>query len=201
MKPSPADVREELLSLASEDMRVREELAADGSLYEGYPPRMEEVHRRNAKRLREIMKQVGWPGVSLVGEDGERAAWLILQHAIGEPAFQRRGLVLLKGGAERGEVPLMQVAMLEDRIRMFEGRGQRYGTQFDWDEHGEMSPVRIENPEGLEERRQEVGLPPLEDHIRRMREEVATSGEPAPKDRAARREKMEAWYRSVGWRK
>jgi hypothetical protein len=66
LKSSGADVREELLGLASEETRVREELAGDGSLYEGYHPRMEEVHRRKAERLREIMKQVGWPGVSLV---------------------------------------------------------------------------------------------------------------------------------------
>lgn len=201
MEPSRADLREELLGLRSEDLRVREELAADGSLYEGYHPRMEEVHRRNAGRLREILEEVGWPGVSLVGEDGEQAAWLVLQHAIGEPALQRRGLELLEEAAGRGEAPLAQVAMLEDRIRTFEGRGQRYGTQFDWDEHGEMSPVPIEDAEGVEERRREVGLPPMEDQIRRMREQVAASRERAPRDWVARREGMEAWCRSVGWRR
>jgi hypothetical protein len=201
LKSSGADVREELLGLASEETRVREELAGDGSLYEGYHPRMEEVHRRKAERLREIMKQVGWPGVSLVGEDGERAAWLILQHAIGEPAFQRRGLEVLSKAAGRGEAPVVQVAMLEDRIRTCEGRGQRYGTQFDWDEHGEMSPVPIEEPEGVNERRREVELPPLEGQIRRMREQVAANGERAPMDWAMRREEMEAWCRAVGWRR
>jgi hypothetical protein len=201
LKSSGADVREELLGLASEETRVREELAGDGSLYEGYHPRMEEVHRRKAERLREIMKQVGWPGVSLVGEDGERAAWLILQHAIGEPAFQRRGLEVLSKAAGRGEAPVVQVAMLEDRIRTCEGRGQRYGTQFDWDEHGEMSPVPIEEPEGVNERRREVELPPLEGQIRRMREQVAANGGRAPMDWAMRREEMEAWCRAVGWRR
>jgi hypothetical protein len=194
-------MREELLGLASEDTRVREELAGDGSLYGGYRSRMEEVHRRNAERLREIMEEVGWPGVSLVGEDGERAAWLILQHAIGEPAFQRRGLDVLSEAAGRGEAPLAQVAMLEDRILVCEGRKQRYGTQFDWDEHGEMSPVPIEDPEGVDERRRELELPPLEGQIRRMREQVAATREQAPKDWAARREEMEAWCRAVGWRR
>jgi hypothetical protein len=41
----------------------------------------------------------------------------------------------------RGDAPALQAAMLEDRIRAFEGRPQRYGTQFDWDANGEPSPV------------------------------------------------------------
>ncbi len=51
----------------------REELAADGSLFEGYHPRMEQVHRKNADRLRAIVQHHGWPGSNLVGEDGEEA--------------------------------------------------------------------------------------------------------------------------------
>lgn len=44
-------LREELLATEAEDRRVRAELAADGSLFDGYHPRMAEVHRRNAGRL------------------------------------------------------------------------------------------------------------------------------------------------------
>ena len=43
----------ELARLADEDLALREELAADGSLFEGYHPRMEALHGRNAARLRE----------------------------------------------------------------------------------------------------------------------------------------------------
>src|SRR5688500_12493537 len=80
-------LRRELLSLREEDMRVREQLSADGSLFEGYHPHMEAVHRHNAARLREIIGEYGWPGASLVGTDGAEAAWLIVQHAISEPEF------------------------------------------------------------------------------------------------------------------
>lgn len=37
--------------MRAEDERVRAELAADGSLLDGYHPRMAEAHRRNASRL------------------------------------------------------------------------------------------------------------------------------------------------------
>ncbi len=133
-------LRQTLLAMKEEDFSVRAELIAEGTLSEGYHPRMEAVHRSNAARLTGIIEQYGWPGKSLVGEEGAEAAWLIAQHAIGAP-FMRRCLSLLQRAGSRGEAPLWQAAMLEDRIRMFEGRPQIYGSQFQPDEDGETVPV------------------------------------------------------------
>src|SRR4051812_49850747 len=119
-------LRAELEAMAEEDRRVRAELAADGSLFGGYHPVMQAVHDRNAARLTEIIEQHGWPGRSLVGEDGAGAACLVLHHAIGHPALQRRGLVLLQEAVAQGEVPALEAAILEDRIAFFEGRPQRH---------------------------------------------------------------------------
>ena len=196
------NLRRELLAMLEEDLSVREELAAEGSLFDGYHPRMQAVHRRNAARLAEIIEQYGWPGRGLVGDDAARAAWMIVQHAISEPDLQRRVLVLIKEAAASGEAPLWQAAMLEDRIRGLEGKLQAYGTQFDWDEQGEMSPYpAIENPEQVDERRREVGLGPLEEDTRRRRAAVAQSNEKPPADIGAWRKQADEWARSVGWRK
>lgn len=195
------NLRRELLEMVAEDNATREELAADGSLFEGYHPRMEAVHRRNSARLSAIFDACGWPGLSLAGEDGEGAAWLIVQHAIGEPAFQRRGLELLKEAAARAEAPEWQVAYLEDRIRACEGRPQIYGTQYDWDENGEMSPYpRIEDAEHVNERRRAAGLATLEENLARMRAQAASSAERPPSDLAKRRKGEDDWARKVGWR-
>ena len=78
--------RDQLLRMDARDQTVRGELAADGSLFKGYHPRMEAVHRENAAKLRDIVLRVGWPGEKLVGKDGAHAAWRIAQHSIGEPA-------------------------------------------------------------------------------------------------------------------
>ena len=43
-----ADLRRALLAMAAEDEAVRAELAADGSLFAGYHPRIAAIHRRNA---------------------------------------------------------------------------------------------------------------------------------------------------------
>jgi hypothetical protein len=68
------DLRRKLLDMVEEDKRVRAELAATGELFEGYAPCMEEIHGHNAQVLGGIIEEFGWPGKSLVGEEGAAAA-------------------------------------------------------------------------------------------------------------------------------
>jgi hypothetical protein len=188
------ELQRELLARAAEDQRVRAELIEEGTLFDGYHPRMEAVHRENAAFLAAAIERHGWPGAELVGEDGAGAAWLIAQHAIGEPAFQRHCLAALEDAAARGQVPRWQPAMLDDRIRVFEGRAQRYGTQLQVADDGTVYPHEIEDPDGVDERRRAVGLEPLA-------ERLAMAGRvPPPKDRAEYERGYEAWLRKAGWR-
>ena len=201
----PADwdaIRAELLEMGRGDLALLKDLARDGSLFQGYHPRMEALHQRHATRLAALIDAHGWPGRSRVGEEGAQAAWLILQHAIGNPPLMRRGLTLLRGGVSEGEVSPLEVAMLEDRIRTFEGRPQRYGTQFDWDEHGRLSPLPLEDPAGVDARRRAIGLGPLAQDLWRRRWAMARVRwrERPPADWAARQREMETWLRQVGWR-
>ena len=190
----------ELTAMAETDRQVRAELARDGSLYRGYHPRMRAVHDQHAARLESILDRYGWPGEPQVGREGAEAAWLIVQHAIAQPALQRRVLSLLQEAASRGEVPALQAAMLEDRIRVFQGLPQRYGTQFDWDETGQLSPLPIEDPAGVDQRRRSVGLGPLGTDLEARREAMREGTERPPPDWAARQREMAEWCRQVGWR-
>jgi hypothetical protein len=189
---------DELIAMAEEDQRVRAELLAEGILFDGYQARMATVHHRNAVRLAAIMVEIGWPGRSVVGRAAADAAWLVLQHAIGDPPVMRRGLELLRA-LEPGEVDPIQVAMLEDRVRTFSGQPQLYGTQFDWDEQGSMQPRPIEDAAHVDERRAAIGLPPLAEKLREIREALDRDGERMRADAAARRREIDAWERSVGW--
>ncbi len=193
-------LRRELLAMRAEDLRVREEVVQGSSPFAGYHPEMEAVHKRNAARLKEIITEHGWPGHSLVGEDGAVAAWFIAQHAIGDPPFQRRALELLRQAHANGEVSAAAAAFLEDRICMYEGRPQIYGTQFEPDEEGMPRPCEIADPEHVNERRRAVGLNTIEDRTAELRAEF----QPGPHDPARRAEYLrgyEAWLKNVGWRK
>jgi hypothetical protein len=67
-------IRRELLAMVEEDLRVRADLAEDGSLFDGYHPRMRAVHEAHAARLGTILDQRGWPTEPRVGRDGAEAA-------------------------------------------------------------------------------------------------------------------------------
>jgi hypothetical protein len=200
VEPRDDDPRQILLDMAAADQALRTELAADGSLFGGYHPRMAALQRQHAQRLLAILETQGWPAMRDVGEDGADAAWVIVQHAIGSPAVMRRGLTFLTEAAERGEAAWWRVAQLDDRIRVLEGRLQRYGTQHDWDERGELSPQPIDDAAGVDDRRAAVGLEPLADQTRRLRAVAACEGEQPPAGLHAYHVAFRAWARDTGWR-
>ena len=190
-------LRSELLTMRDEDLSVREELLEAGLLGGAYVPRMEAVHVKNAGRLRELIEEYGWPAEDIAGEDGAEAAWIIAQHAVGEPEFQRRVLQLLQACAAEGRTPAWHAAYLEDRIAMLEGRPQRYGSQWmDDPTDGRIRPWKLSEPERVNELRASVGLRPL-----------AAIPEPGPdlpaEQRAAIEENQrwwQEWMAGKGWK-
>ena len=186
-------LRDELLKLEEQDQAVRAELAADGLLFESYHPRMAAVHRTHAARLRQIISEFGWPGEAMVGRDGAKAAWLIAQHAIGEPDFMRHCRKLLDEASARGEPPRWQFALIDDRIRVYEGHPQRYGTQLRGGPDG-LEPYPLEDATQVDQWRQQLGLPPLAEIIARSR----NNPPPSPGDPAANEAREHAWRREVG---
>lgn len=194
-------LRRQLLSMRGEEEAMHRKLLAAGERYQGYPARLEQVHKRNAERLRRILDKHGWPCATLVGADGADAAWRVLQHAVIKPEVMRKALPLLEAAAGQLEVSPARTAELEDRIRALEGRPQRYGTHLDWDEDGSLSVwPALEDAESVDERRQAAGLPPLEEALRSQREHAAACGEQPPEDLARYREQSEHWAREHGWR-
>lgn len=191
--------RDALIAAARRDLETRARLAATGALFDGYHPEMEAVHLENAALLDGGFSRFGWPGRSRFGDEGAGAAFLILQHAISRPDLQRRGLALMLDAIPAGDASPLDAAYLADRIAVFEGRPQVFGTQFDWID-GQLSPAPIASPETVDEDRAAVGLAPLGEAIAAMRERAARDGDTGPADLDARKAAFEAWARQVGWR-
>ena len=126
----------------------------------------EEVDARNTERMKEIVAEIGWPTVSKVGVEGASNAWLLVQHADHDVTFQEECLNLMKEAPE-GEVDRTDIAYLEDRVRVNQGRGQLYGTQFT-QENRQHIPRAIEDEENVDERRAELGMGPLSEQIAHM---------------------------------
>lgn len=111
-----SELLKQLELLKQRDTATREKLLQEGRLYGTYEPEMQKVHVENAEALNELISSHGWPGISKVGLEGCRVAWLIAQHAICTPGLQRKFHSLLKETAEAGDAPMRQVAWLTDRI-------------------------------------------------------------------------------------
>ena len=188
----------ELVFMRRRDLKIRQQLLDAGQLSATYNPVMEEVHRSNAARLREIIAVNGWPNENLVGKSGAEAAWFIVQHAIGEPDFQRATLVTLQDQAAQGEIPAWHPAYLEDRIAMYEGRPQRYGTQWmDDPVDGEVRPWKLEDPDRINELRASVGLDPM----RPIPEPGPALPEIQQEELRTMHANWEEWMVKTGWRK
>jgi hypothetical protein len=191
-------LRTELIAMRAEDKRVREELIASGEMDGSqYVPRMEELHRRNSVRLRELIAVHGWPGEDVAGKDGAEAAWFVAQHSIGEPRFQRAALGLIQLCVAERRAPAWHAAYLEDRIATHEGKPQRYGTQWMEDPaDGRIRPLQLADPERVNEFRKSVGLGPLRPIPERGPELPAEQRE--ANEQASRW--WQQWFVAHGWR-
>ena len=190
-----------ILTLRESDDKLRTELIKNGTISNGYHPEMEALHNQNATELNRIIDKIGYPTPDKVGADASQAAWVIIQHSISQPDFMRKCARLLQEEVEKGRGNEVSLAYLTDRISVFEGNPQKFGTQFDWDPHGEMSPNSVDDIERVNERRKRLGLNSLEDQTRMMRQTVFDENQQPPTDFEARRSAYDAWRRSVGWTK
>lgn len=170
------ELHDELLSMQHEDRRVLQELVDNGELGTvEYHPKIREIHERNNARIKGIIKQYGWPGLSLVGKEGAEAAWLIVQHAVLDAKFMGSCLGLLGQAIKSGEAEGKHFAYLQDRVLTMSGRPQIYGTQHDVDEDGIAFPLPIENPIEVDNLRKEMGLGALAEATSQIQERVNTT--------------------------
>jgi hypothetical protein len=198
-----------LLTLLNEDYAAIDSITDKGSLLTPSNPHVSEViaelrhlNEQNAQRLQAIIDDYGWPGVALVGGAGAQAAYRLVLHAFTLPDFQRVMLPLLERAALAGDASWWDVARLDDRIRVLEGRLQKYGTQFRWNEEGRQVPEPpVEDPENVDRMRAAIGLCSLQDEAALRNENLKKhSRSVSAEENERRRVEAESWARLLGWR-
>jgi hypothetical protein len=183
-----------LLDMEARDQTIRAELTAAGGLDDQYHPKLEEVHRANASRLRQIIAVFGWPGHTLVGERAAQAAWRIALHSYAEPEFMRQCRDHIDRASQAGDAPRWQFAIIDDRIRVYEGRAQRFGTQLRVGPDG-LEPHPLEDEGRVNSMRMQAGLPPLAQTLAQARQQP----QPPAAVAAAREARELEFRRAVGW--
>jgi hypothetical protein len=151
---SDPNLSSELQRMALEDQALRERQAQshDDVSLEAAIKSMDQDH---AIRISMILKQYGWPHKDKIGTRGLRALWTLIQH--GDQGVLKESLPFMQDAAKTGELSLSLVALSIDRDLIYDGKKQRYGTQFHLKGNRlEMYPV--EDDTQLDVLRKGVGL-------------------------------------------
>lgn len=188
-----------IIELRNADLAFRNKLIATRQLGKGYHPEMEHIHNKNAKQLDQIMDQIGYPTIEKVGKEASEAAWLVIQHAISQPQFMKKCAQLLERAVKEQQANPKNLAYLTDRIAVFSGQPQRYGTAFDWDDDGVLSPNLYDDLSLVNQRRKAIGLNTLEEQTQIIRKQAETEKQIPPSDLEERKHAYEEWKRKVGW--
>ena len=163
--PELPDVRAELLRLGNMDQAVRLEPPGGfkGDEEKAFIKRMEEMDAYTLPKMRSIFDQYGIPSSRQVGRSGAHAAFLLIQHAISDPALMRGAVAYVKRLKERGDLPDIDYALLVDRVDcVLDHRPQQFGTQ---GTRNRKSPwfCPIADPENVNQRRASIYLPAMTD--------------------------------------
>lgn len=122
---------------------------------------------KNTEMLKALVAEKGWPGISRVGAPASNAAWLLVQHADLDPAFQLRALRMMEPLTARGEVSRADYAYLYDRTMLKLAAKQRYATQVEC-KGGKRAPRPLEEGDSVDARRAWAGLEPVEKYLTSM---------------------------------
>ncbi|RQP13800.1 MAG: hypothetical protein EAS48_02985 [Chryseobacterium sp.] len=87
----------------------------------------EENDSLNLRKVEKIIREFGYPSKALVGSKLSTAVWYVLQHS--DLTAMERYFPTIVRANKTGDLPDANVAMMKDRMLMYQGKEQIYGTQ------------------------------------------------------------------------
>jgi len=118
----------------------------------------------NLIKVSKILDERGWLGQDVIGRQGSTAIFLVIQHS--DLAIQEKYLPLMREAVKNKKAQGSSLALLEDRVALRQGKRQIYGSQVGRDEDtGDHYVLPLDDPDNVDKRRAEVGLPPLADYV------------------------------------
>ncbi len=126
--------------------------------------KIHEIDSLNLIEVKEIIKEFGWLEADAIGEQGNKAIFLVIQHA--DIQTQNYYLPIIREAYQLGNLTSEHLALFEDRVAIRNGECQIYGTQIGRNSKtGEYYVLPLINPEKVNIRRSKLGLNTLEDYV------------------------------------
>lgn len=118
----------------------------------------------NLIKVKQILGEYGWLGADVIGANGNLTLFLVIQHA--DLATQEKYLPTMREAVKNGKASTYNLALLEDRVALRQGKKQIYGSQVGRDkETGNYYILPLEDPDNVDRRRAKVGLRPLSQYL------------------------------------
>ena len=95
--------------------------------------------------------------------NGNSTLFLVIQHA--DIATQEHYLPMMREAVTNGDAFGSDLALLEDRVALRQGKRQIYGSQIGRENTGEFYVSPLDDPDHVDERRAAVGLEPLANYV------------------------------------
>jgi hypothetical protein len=125
------------------------------------------IDSTNQIRVKAIIQTYGWPGIPFVGKKANQAVFLVIQHS--PLVMMMEFIEPFRKSVAAGESGAADLALMEDRIRMRMGKPQIYGSQVRTNKISGLDEFyQIEDEIHVNERRNKIGLEPLEEYARRF---------------------------------
>lgn len=167
-------LQKELLAIYAEDqgirsdfMKIYKEPNADKKKIDSIGKLMGKKDSINLIRVMKILDEKGWVGKDVVGSQANQTLYLVIQHS--DLKYQQKYLPMMRDAVKKGNATPGNLAYLEDRVALREGKKQIYGSQIATNSITKKSFVSpLEDPDNVDKRRAEVGLGPITDYVKKM---------------------------------
>jgi hypothetical protein len=118
----------------------------------------------NLKKVVYILDTYGWLGANRVGNTGNATLFLVIQHS--DQQIQEKYLPMMREAVKKGNAYASDLALLEDRVLLGQGKKQVYGSQLRTNSEGKTTLSPLEDPDNVDKRRADVGLQPLGEYLK-----------------------------------
>jgi len=167
-------LEKELAEIYTEDQEIRGEFM---NVYRASKPDKKKIdsigkimERKDSINLIKVMKildERGWLGKNVVGSQGNQTLFLVIQHA--DLKYQQKYLPMMREAVKNGNANPGNLAYLEDRVALREGKKQIYGSQSSMNK--KTNKIRIApmiDPDNVDKRRAEVGLGTMAEYATKL---------------------------------
>lgn len=154
-------LQEDFAEREKEDQAVRTDPKRAGE--------MQKVDGENTAYLKKLVSESGWIDVDRFGAAASNTAFLLVQHS-GDLPLMLAALPPIEKDVKAGKLDGQPYALLYDRLQVYQGRKQRFGTQIGQDKDGAPAVLPLEDRAKVEQFRKEIGLFPLTQYLATFRQ-------------------------------